>query len=491
MINEMKKLTDKTLTKVILWLICGSFVFIGFTSNFLIGDQTALIIAKQKVDIYELDNELSRQLNFIKKQTGGKISPALKKGFLSQVINNLVFRILLDTDIKNKAIPVSNEKIYEIVKATKEFQDDKGNFSQKLFEYILKANGVSEPNFIAEIANQTARDLFVNTLTAYVDNSNIAKINYKLNNEKRVFDYISLNVKNETITTKPTDNELQETYKINIEKFQIPEYRQISYFLITPETAKNYKNIVSNDEAKISKTMLDIAENIIDDIYGGISIKDIENSFHIKQTTLPFIDKEGIQKNKQKLSNNVLTQKNRDIAFFALDEKGVSDIIEDKNNLLILMVNKVEAAKPKDFQVVKNEVHNIWLQNEKEKNATTKVQNILKELKSGKTLDSFNLKVNKNLTISKQDKNYDYNFIVKLFDATKNESVVNKENNTWQIAVIKDIIIPEIKDTKDFEKYQAQEKSKFTNLVLDDYIAFLQNKYTVKVNQKVIERLVK
>ncbi len=490
MINEMKKLTDKTLTKIILWLICGSFVFIGFTSNFLIGDQTAIIIDKQEVDIYELDNELSRQMNFIKKQTGGKIIPELKKGLLSQVINNLVFRILLDTNIKNKGIPVSNEKIYEIVKATKEFQDDKGKFSQKLFDYILKTNGVNEPSFIAEIANQTARDLFVNTLTAYIDNSKTAKINYKLKSEKRVFDSISLNIKNEIISNKPTDNKLQEIYKINIEKFQIPEYRQISYILVTPEIAKNYKNI-KNDEVKISKTMQDIAENIIDDIYGGISIKDIENSFHIKQTTLPFVDKDGNMKNKQKLKNSVLTQKNRDIAFFALDEKGVSDIIEDKNNLLILMVNKVEAAKPKDFKIVKNEVQNMWLQEQKEQSATNKIQNILKEIKAGKSIDSFNLPVNKNTTVSKQEQNYDYNFIVKLFNANKNETIVNKTNNIWQIAILKDIIVPEIKDEKDFDKFKTSEKSKFNNIVLDDYIAFLQNKYTVKINQKAINRLVK
>ncbi len=490
MINEMKKLTDKTLTKIILWLICGSFVFIGFTSNFLIGDQTALVIDKQEIDIYELDNELSRQLNFIKKQTDGKISPALKKGFLSQVINNMVFRILLDTNIKNKGIPVSNEKIYEIVKATKEFQDDKGNFSQKLFDYILKTNGVNEKKFIAEIANQTARDLFVNTLTAYVDNSNIAKINYKLAGEKRVFDYISLNVKDEKIASTPTDNELKEIYKINIEKFQIPEYRQISYFLITTETAKNYKNL-KNDETKIAKTMLDIAENIIDDIYSGINIKDIENSFHIKQTTLPFIDKDGNMKNKEKLKDVALTQKNRDIAFFALDEKGVSDIIEDKNNLLILMVNKVENAKPKNFELVKNDIKNIWVQEQKEKSATNKIQNILKELKVGKSLDSFNLKVNKNITISKQEQNYDYNFLIKVFNAEKKETIVNKANSTWQIAILKDIIIPEITDTNNFDKFKTDEKSKFTSIILDDYIAFLQNKYSVKINQKVIERLVK
>ena len=237
--------------------------------------------------------------------------------------------------------------------------------------------------------------------------------------------------------------------------------------------------------------MLDIAENIIDDIYSGINIKDIENSFHIKQTTLPFIDKYGNIKNKEKLKDVALTQKNRDIAFFALDEKGVSDIIEDKNNLLILMVNKVENAKPKNFELVKNDIKNIWVQEQKEKSATNKIQNILKELKAGKSLDSFNFKVDKNITISKQEQNYDYNFLIKLFNAEKKETIVNKANSTWQIAILKDIIVPEITDTNNFDKFKTDEKSKFTNIILDDYIAFLQNKYSVKINQKVIGRLVK
>ena len=275
MLKQMKKYSDTFVVKTLLWLIGFSFVFFGFSKEFMGNDNIAIKVADKRVTVQELNEEVRRQIAQLQQSVGNvnfDYKQALKMGLLDQIVNNLVYRLLIDAETKDQGIYVSDEKIYEIVKNTKEFQDDKGNFSPEKFAYILSDNGVSEHQFISEVSNDISRQILVNSVMSNVDNSTLAEILYKNKNEKRIFDVVSFKVKDENIKKNPSEQELNDIYNINIDKFAQPEYRKISYITITPEMAMKFKDLKQNEDDRIYNTMIEMGENIIDEINGGANI---------------------------------------------------------------------------------------------------------------------------------------------------------------------------------------------------------------------------
>ena len=128
MIEKMKRVSETAIAKFLLALITLSFVFFGFTNDFTGSGNIALKVADKSVSIQELDLELRRQIDQFKQKTGipnFNYKQALQMGLVDQIINNMTYRLLLDAEAKDEGILVSDDKIYEIIKNTKDFQDDK------------------------------------------------------------------------------------------------------------------------------------------------------------------------------------------------------------------------------------------------------------------------------------------------------------------------------------------------------------------------------
>lgn len=498
MLEKIKKSSETFIVRFILFVIGCSFVFFGFSNQFSGNSNTALIVGDRKVSINELDEELRRQVAQMQQLMGisnFNYKQALQMGLLEQIIDNMAYRILLDIEAKENGILVSDDKIYEIIQNTKEFQDDKGNFSPEKFAYILDSNKISETKFVEETANEIARQILINALTSNIDNSLVSEILYKNKNEKRVFDVVSFKVENESITKTPKDTELKEIYDINVNKFQQPEFRKISYITITPEMARKFKDIKKGDDDRIYKTMIEMGENVIDEINGGAKIDEIVKTFGISKTMLPDLNVEGKKRDGSVFKDKTFTQKYRDIAFFALDENGISDILDSGENVMLVFVEAVYPPKPKTFENVKSELKKTWNKNMQVAQASDKTNNILKNLENGEKFNSAVKKVDAkanailNTKTGRFNNLYSADFLTKLFASEKNKPFILKSDNIYYVAVVRDIVTPEITDKLDFEKFKEQEKQNFATIVVDDYLNYLYKKHGVKRNDNVINML--
>lgn len=498
MLKEMKNSSEKFFVKLIFGLISASFIFFGFVKSDFGADSTVLSVAGTKVSAKEFDEELRRQIAQIRRILGNtriNYKQALQMGFVDQIIDNLAYRILLDKEAKELGIEVSNEKIYEIIKATKEFQDDKGNFSPEQFAYILEVNNISENKFVSELSKQIAREILINSIMSNVDNSMMAEILYKNDAQKRTFDVVSFKVANEVITEQPKDDELKEIYEINSSKFIQPEFRKISYILITPEMARKYRDIKKSDDDKTYKTMIEMGEDIIDEINGGAKVEDTVKTFGVSKVVLPDLNVDGKKRDGSAFNDKTFTQKFRDIAFFALDEKGISDVLDNGENIMLVMVDAVYPSKPKSFESVKGEIKNIWKRTAQIAQASQKVNKISTLLDNGEKFNDAVKKVDTkanvilNTTSGRFNNLYTTNFLSKLFNTEKDKPFVIKSDDIYYVAVLRDISLPEIKDKAEFEKFKEQKKEAFAGIIVDDYISYLYKKYGVKRYDKMLNRL--
>ncbi len=498
MIEKMKHASETAIAKFLLALITLSFIFFGFTNDFTGSGNIALKVADKSVSIQELDLELRRQIDQFKQKTGipnFNYKQALQMGLVDQIINNMTYRLLLDAEAKDEGILVSDDKIYEIIKNTKDFQDDKGNFSPERFAYILDQNNITEHKFVEEISNDIARQILMNAITSNIDHSYISELLYKNKNEKRVFDVVSFKIENEKISSKPTDLELKEIYDANKDTFSQPEYRKISYITITPEMAMKFRNIKKTDDDKIYRTMIEMGENVIDEINGGAKINEIAKTFGITKTMLPDLDVEGKKRDGSIFKDKTFTQKYRDIAFFALDENGISDVLDNGDNVMLVMVEKVYPSAPKSFENVKNEIRKMWLKNAQVTQAQNKLNKISSALSNGEKFTSVVKKVDANANVLLNSETgrfnnlYTSDFLTKLFSNEIGKPFTSQSKDVYYVAILRDIKIPEITDKNDFAKFHNQEKTNFANMIVDSYISYLYKKHGVKRNEKVIQRL--
>ena len=500
MINKLRNYSETWVSRILLFVIGASFIFWGVSGQNMFGSNVAIKVAGRSISAVELEEEFKRQVAQMQSLMGPNVNfnykQAIQLGLLDQVINNMIFRILLDAEAKSQGIYVSNDKIYEIIQNTKEFQDDKGNFSPEKFAYILDANNVSEKTFVDEIANSIARELLVNAVTSNIDVTPIAEILYKQRNEERIIDVVSFKVANEKISTTPTEDELKELYQLNVAKFAQPEYRKISYITISSKDALKYKDLKSEDTDKIYKTMIEIGENIIDEINGGANINDVVKTFNVKKVDIPDLNVDGKKRDGSSYKDSVFTQKYRDIAFFALDENGISDVLDSGDNVMLIFVEKVYAPVPKAFATVKSELTNMWYDNMKISQSSEKVNAILSKLESGEKFSSAVVDVDKSANLSLQSKTgrfnnlYDSNFLTKVFSEDLNKPFIVKSNDTYYVAVVKGVILPPVeeKDVADFAKFKSSEQKNIAENIFDDYMSYLYNKYGVKKNDQVIAR---
>ena len=138
MLEKIKNYSETWISKILLFAIGASFVFWGISGNMMTNSNTALKVGNKQISAIELESELKRQIAQMQMAMGNinfNYQQAISMGLLEQVINNMTYRLLLDAEAKNQGIYVSNNKIYEIIKNTKEFQDKDGNFSAEQFAY--------------------------------------------------------------------------------------------------------------------------------------------------------------------------------------------------------------------------------------------------------------------------------------------------------------------------------------------------------------------
>ena len=176
MIEKLRQTSETAIAKFLFGIITLSFIFFGFTNDFTGSSNIAVKVGDKSISIQELDQELRRQIAQFKEKTkipNFNYKQALQMGLVDQIIDNMVYRLLLDLESKDQGVIVSNNKIFEKIKKTGDFQDDKGNFSPEKFAYILDQNNITEQKFIDEISNDISRQILMNAITSNIDHSYI------------------------------------------------------------------------------------------------------------------------------------------------------------------------------------------------------------------------------------------------------------------------------------------------------------------------------
>ncbi len=252
MITKFRKLQDTWFAKSILILTGLSFVSLFGVAGYVgsIGKNRPVI----KVDNYEMLQgealaELDKEINMAKKLFGDgvEINDTVRQSILQDIVqkhlNNMIIRNMAD---KN-SVSISDALVRQVIYSQPDFRDADGNFDINRLRQVLSASGWSEQQYIDSIKLDIIKQSVIQTPIEAINIPQIM-LDYltKIENQQRIFKYITLDINNLPIDRKISEDEIQQYYQDFSANFMAPETRDVSFFYMSNEDIS--KNVQPTSE---------------------------------------------------------------------------------------------------------------------------------------------------------------------------------------------------------------------------------------------------
>ena len=467
MLSSLRNFSKSKIAGVFVAIMILPFVFWGMGGAFSSGNTNVVAkINKTKISTQEFIDYLNSS-----GIPDGKIRENLDNGIIEELLSGLVSTTIMDLEVKDYDLVVSEDTLLKKIKTNKNFIDENGNFQRAKYEKFLLENNQSAPGFELRLKKrELQKNLFDYIGAGTVSPNFLVQKLYIEENKQLEINFINLQnfyKKKESIT----ENDLKEFLKENQDKLKI-EYLDFNYAIINP------KNLIGTDEFnqsffdKIDQIDIDISNEVqFEKIIVGLNIKSV-NVDNFKFTP----DANEIEKKIYKLRNNNF------------------DIFEIGNNYILYKINSIKQKKPNlnDIATKKEIIELVNKKNQFDYNI-----NLLEKIKNKKfsnndfmNMGEKNIETTK-LTSVKDNKKFEINAVEVLYSMPINSfTLINDEKNNIYLAKVSKILNKSNnKNINELSEYRNNQNSNIKNRMLKSYDLFLNNKYDVVLNQKTIERV--
>ena len=469
MLNNIRKFSKSIFAKILMVIIIIPFVFWGMGGVFNSGNTN---------NIVKINNQSISTQDFIDFLQSSKVSNEyikqnIDKNIIEEMLSGLVSKTLLEMEIKELNVTVSENSLVNRITTNKNFLDENNKFSRTKYEKFLLTQNITAPMFEARLKdNELKKSLFsyisggirspqFMTLALYKEQSSKLDIEY--------FDLNSVYKKNSNLTKDEILKFVNENQKILEE-----EYIDFSYIKILP------KNLTGDIE--FNDLFFEKIDEIENKISNNIKFNDLLLDLNIKP-----ISKKSFIYNKEsnEIEKIIYQNKNNEnkIQLVDLGEYYVLFNIQDIEKKLPNLDNEESLTQIKKYLFEKKKF-------EYNKDLLNKIND-----KKFSQIDFEKLSNNKiistKLSSIKDDSKFEINSIKILYSLpTKSFTLIaDKENNVYLAKIIKFNEQSLDVNSTDYKTYIEQTNIKIRDNIYFSYDGFINQKYKVKVNQKTLERV--
>ena len=467
MINSLRNFAKTKFAGLLVFIMIIPFVFWGMGGMFSSGNTNNVAkINNKNISTQDFINHINQ--SNIPEQT---IRENLDKNIIEELLSTLVSTTLLDLEVKDFNILISENTLFQMIKSNQNFHDDNGNFERIKYEKFLLENNQSAPGFEARLRNrELQKSLFDFVGAGTVSPNFLVKKLYNDENRNLEIEFIDLSIfykKNSAIT----DQELKNFVRENKDNLKV-EYLDFDYLIINPS------NLIGSKE--FDQAFFDKIDQIEIDISNDVSFNNIVSNLDIKPTKIKNFKFSSEKNNIEKRIFDLRTNE--------------YDIFENDNDFILYKIRKIEERGPdlNDTQT-RNEVIELVSQ----KNKFDYNRNLLEKVTQKNFNDDDFKKLGQNniqtlkLNSIKDNKKFDINSVEVLYSLQENSyTLINDEQNNVYLAKIKKFNNKIINENDDkFNEYANKLNSNTKNSILKSYDLFLNNKYDVTLNKKTLERV--
>jgi peptidyl-prolyl cis-trans isomerase D len=235
---------------VFAFLLAASFVVWGFSDSYIFGQigNTVAEVGSREITVPELQQAFRREVDRLR-QFNIDEQKAREMGLLDQTLNRLVTGMIIDSAADDIGMVVGKSSLREQIR--KQFG---GTIDPLQFQNVLRNNGMSEGQFLAQLRSQMIRSQYVESLTGPARAPNqLAERLYRWREEKREADWFVIPVDPNSPVKAPSDSEIDAYYNTNKVNYQAPEYRGVRFVYLDP--------VVLAKEITVSKEKLEAGYN--------------------------------------------------------------------------------------------------------------------------------------------------------------------------------------------------------------------------------------
>ena len=465
MIGSFRNFAKTKFAGILVFIMIIPFVFWGMGGMFSSGNSNTIAkINKETISTQEFIDHLNS--SGIPEKT---IKDNLKNNIIEELLSSLVSTVLLELEIKDYNLVITENTLLEKIKNNKNFHDEKGKFQRIKYEKFLLENNQSAPAFELRLkGRELQKNLFNYIGAGSVSPKFLINKLYKEENKKLEVEFI--NLKNFYKQKKDiSQSELKEFLNENYDQLKV-EYLDFKYAIVNP------KNLIGSDE--FNQSFFDKIDEIEIDISNEIDFETIVSKHNISPK---YIKDFKISPDKNKIEKKIFQLKNNEF-----------DIFESDDNYVIFKIDKIDERKPdlSDSQTKKEITELVYQKNKFEYNSK-----LLNDIRKKKFDNSDFLKMgekkieNLELNSVKDNKKFQIDAVKILYSLPLNSfTLVNDEKNDVFIAKVKKVTNKPINDKK-YNEYINKQNSNMKNSMLKTYDLFLNEKYKVVLNQQTIERV--
>ena len=467
MIGSFRNFAKTKFAGILVFIMIIPFVFWGMGSMFSSGNTNNLAkINNTNISTQEFIDYLNNSgipQEYIREN--------LEKNIVQELLSGLISSTLLDLEIKDMNIIISEKILLKEIKTNKNFLDENGNFERIKYEKFLLENNQSAAGFEQRLKKrELQKNLFDYIGAGTVSPKFLTQKLFEEENKKLEIEFINLNNfydKKENIT----DEEIKNFIQKNKDTLKI-EYLDFSYIKLNP------KNLVGSDE--FNQTFFDKIDQIEVDISNEIDFETIISNLDIEPIK---ISNFRYSKEKNEIEKKIFELRNNKI-----------DLFESNNDFIVYNINSIEQREPNiNDDKIKDEITNLILERKK----FSYNQSLFKKISDKNFNDSDFLDLGENLinkiTINsiKDNKKFEINAIELLYSLPVNSfTLINDEKNNIYLAKIINYQDKNINfDNKEIKEYINKQNSKNKQSILKSYDLLLNAKYDIVLNQKTIERV--
>jgi peptidyl-prolyl cis-trans isomerase D len=259
MLRGLRKASSNWLGKTIMAVVMGvlivSFGIWGIADIFRgFGQSTLATVGRTEISLNQFRQLYTDRLQQIGRQFGRPLTmeQARAFGFDRQVLQQTIAEAALDEDARRLGLGQSNEETMRVVVSDPTFQGINGKFDPVRFQGMIRQMGYSEQRYIDDQRRVSLRRQIAGSIAAgLAPPKALIEALSRFQNETRSIDYIKLDAAQAGTIDPPSPETLAGYFDDHKAQFRAPEYRKLSFVLITPEEIGKWSDVSDEDAKKL------------------------------------------------------------------------------------------------------------------------------------------------------------------------------------------------------------------------------------------------
>src|ERR1700733_1850699 len=259
MLRGIRNASSNWLGKIIMATVMGvlivSFGVWGIADIFKgFGQSTLAKIGRTEISIEQFRQLYTEKLQQIGRQFGRPLTMDQARAFGPdrQVLQQVIAEAAFDDNARQLGLGQSDAQTMRMIYSDPNFKGVSGNFDPARFQATIRQAGYTEQRYIAAQRRVSLRRQIANTITAGLEPpKTLIDALVRFQNEQRTIDSVKLEAAQAGTIDPPSPEALASYFDDHKTQFRAPEYRKLSFVMITPEEIGKWATVSDEDARKI------------------------------------------------------------------------------------------------------------------------------------------------------------------------------------------------------------------------------------------------